>query len=296
MSGAHRLGSLSVSPLAFGLWRFVGHDTDGAAAKIEAALAAGITLLDTAAVYGLDWGGTAFGESEALLGRVFAARPDMRDRVTLATKCGIVPGIPYDSSAKAIVESCEASLQRLKTGRIDLFQIHRPDLLAHPYEVAGALDRLRASGKIREAGVSNYTAAQTRALMAHLPFPLASVQPEFSALHTGPCDDGLFDLCLEKGIGVLAWSPLGGGRLSTPSEDARVAGVIAALDAAAADLGVSRETAAYAYVLAHPVRAIPILGTQRPERFAAARAALDLHMPRAAWYRVFAAARGAPLP
>jgi predicted oxidoreductase len=297
MSGAHRLASLSVSPLGFGFWRFVGQDVAAAAAKVEAALAAGLSLFDTAAVYGLDWGGQAFGESEALLGRVFAANPALRDSVTLATKCGIIPGTPYDSSARAIAESCEASLKRLRTDRIDLFQIHRPDILAHPHEVAQALDALRRAGKIREAGVSNYTAEQTRALIAHLPFALASTQPEFSAAHIAPCDDGVFDLCLEKGIAVLAWSPLAGGRLLDPDpQDLRAKSVIAALDALAAELGVARDTAAYAFVMAHPVRAIPIIGSQRPDRLGAAAAALGLEVPRAAWYRVFAAARGAPLP
>lgn len=289
--------AIKVSPLGFGLWRFVGEDAVSARGKIETALAAGITFFDTAAVYGLDWGGRAFGESEVLLGRVLKDAPHLRDAMVLASKCGITPGIPYDSSKDAIIESCHASLKRLNAECIDLFQLHRPDVLTHPAEAAEALAALHAAGKIRAAGVSNYTPAQTRALMAHLSLPLASTQPEVSALNIDAIDDGTLDLAMEAGLTPLAWSPLAGGRLmSAKGQDERTQAVMEALDQLAAELGTGRDTAAHAFVLAHPARPVALIGSQTPARFAAAQKALGLRITRAAWYRVFASARGRPLP
>src|SRR5207302_1939032 len=127
-------------------------------------------------------------------------------------------------------------LRRLGVERIDLYQIHRPDLLAHPPEVAQALERLRSAGKIHSAGVSNHTAAQVDALRAHLPFDLATVQNEFSPLVIEPLSDGTLDQAMQRGIAMLAWSPLAQGRLAVSAGEAfvepRVAAVIHAHAAA----------------------------------------------------------------
>jgi aryl-alcohol dehydrogenase-like predicted oxidoreductase len=187
---------LATFPIAQGCWRLVGDDVRGARAKLEAALGLGIDLFDLADVYGLDHGGAAFGESEALFGRVMADAPSLRDRMKIATKGGIVPGIPYDSSAAHLAAACDASLARLRIERIDLYQIHRHDWLAHPEETAGALVLLRNAGKIREVGVSNFTAAQADALQRFLPFRLATHQPEFSCWNLAPLADGVLDQCL----------------------------------------------------------------------------------------------------
>ncbi len=219
---------LVVSPMAWGMWRFKGDDLPAARERVEAALDAGLTLFDTADIYGPD-NGEPFGAAEALLGRVLAEAPRLRDRMVLATKAGIEMGVPYNSSADYLVAACEACLKRLRTERVELFQIHRPDLLAHPAEVARALERLRQDGKIAEAGVSNHTPSQTAALMAHLSFPLASIQPEFSAAAIAPLFDGVLDQAMERNLAVLAWSPLGGGRLMTA--DSPVASAITALAA-----------------------------------------------------------------
>jgi predicted oxidoreductase len=277
------------------MWRFRGDDLAVAQARVEAALAAGIDLFDTADVYGPD-NGEPFGAAEALLGRVFAAAPHLRRRMVLATKGGIEMGVPYNSSADYLERACEASLKRLGVEQIDLYQIHRPDSLAHPAEVARALERLRVAGKIAEAGVSNHTPAQVRALAAHVPFPLASIQPEFSPLAIGPIGDGVLDQAMEMDLGVLAWSPLAGGRLGDEGADARASVVRQALDALAAPRGVGREAIAYAWIMAHPARPVPIVGSQRPERIAAATQALTVTLTRAEWYGVLVAARGEPLP
>lgn len=291
-----------VSPVAFGLWRFVGHDVAAAAAKVHAALDHGIDFFDAAAVYGLDWGGSAFGESEALLGRVFKQEPSLRQRIVVATKFGIVPGIPYDSSPEAVIASCEASLRRLNTDAIDLFQVHRPDVLTHPMDLAHALSTLKRQGKIRAAGVSNYSARQTLVLQQFLDFELATHQPEFSALHLDPVHDGVLEQCLSRNMTPLAWSPLAGGKLALTLHDAhqadpsgRLARVIAALDHCAARYEVSRTAMALAFVMRHPARPIPVIGTQTPARMAEAMRAVDVSLTRADWYAI-ASAAGMPLP
>ncbi len=289
------LGTLSVSQLAWGMWRFRGTDVAHAARLVHAALDAGITLFDTADIYGPD-NHEAFGAAEALLGAVLAREPALRQRIVLATKGGIALGVPYDSSAAYLTAACEASLRRLNTDRVELYQIHRPDTLTHPADLAATLNRLRRDGKIIEAGVSNTTAAQTRALAAHLPFKLAAIQPEFSAATIAPLSDGVLDLAMELGLAVLAWSPLGGGRLAGAGEDDRSRAVIAILDRLAAREHAPRSAVAYAWIMAHPARPIPIVGSQRPERIAEARAALSVTIGRAEWYDILTAARGERLP
>jgi predicted oxidoreductase len=277
------------------MWRFRGTDLRQAAALIHAALDSGITLFDTADIYGPD-NAEPFGAAEALLGRVLQAEPGLRARMVLATKGGISMGVPYDSSAAYLIAAAEASLRRLGTDAVELYQIHRPDILAHPEEVAGALDRLRQAGKIVAAGVSNYTPAQTEALIRYLPFPLASTQPELSPLAIAPIDDGTLDLAMRTKLAVLAWSPLGGGRLAGDPADPRVQAVAAALDLVAERCGVPRSAAAYAWVMAHPAAPIPIVGSQTPARIRESAQALSVQMTRAEWYAIYAASRGAPLP
>jgi predicted oxidoreductase len=277
------------------MWRFKGDDLAGARRLVEAALDSGLNLFDTADVYGPD-NGEPFGAAEALLGRVFLDAPALRPSMVLATKGGIEMGVPYNSSGRYLERACEASLRRLGVERIDLYQIHRPDSLAHPAEVAAALERLRTSGKIAEAGVSNYTPSQVRALAAYMSFPLASLQPEFSALATQPISDGVLDQAMELGLGVLAWSPLGGGRLSNPKGDPRAERVARAIDDVAEALGVTREAVAYAWIMAHPAGAIPIVGSQRPERITQAIEALQVTLSRTQWYDILVAARGEALP
>jgi predicted oxidoreductase len=285
---------LQASPLAWGMWRFKGDDVAAAARRVHAALDAGIILFDTADIYGPD-NGEPFGAAEALLGRVFAADPSLRPRMLLATKGGIRMGVPYDSSSAYIEAAVDASLKRLGVDHVDLWQIHRPDLLAHPAEVAEALDRIVASGRARAVGVSNFTPAQVAALTSYLEVPLASVQPEFSALATRALFDGTFDQAMQMRLAVLAWSPLGQGRLGAASPaDPRAAAAV--MDRIAAEQGVSRTAVAYAFVGAHPARPIPIVGTQTPERVAEAADALKVRFSRAQWYEILEAAMGEKLP
>ncbi|WP_310498259.1 aldo/keto reductase [Sandarakinorhabdus sp.] len=294
---------IMVSPLAWGMWRFAGDDVKAAQAKCEAALAAGITFFDTADIYGPD-NDEAFGASEALLGRVFAAAPHLKDRIVLASKGGIRMGVPYDSSPAYLREAVEASLTRLGVDHIALWQIHRPDMLAHPAQTAAMLDTLVAEGKIGAIGVSNHTVAQSSALKKHLKSPLVSTQPEFSPLATAPLFDGTFDWAMKHGLSVMAWSPLGQGRLGDGDprpgrrqvEDPRTLRVKAALAAHGASFGVGIAAAAYAWAMAHPAGIIPIIGSQNPARIAEAADAFKVTFTRAQWYAILVASLGENLP
>jgi len=285
---------LTVSPIAWGMWRFAGVSPAQGHALIEAAFDAGVTLFDTADIYGFDGAG-GFGDAESLLGEVFAASPALRDRMVLATKGGITPPVPYDSSAAYLTRALEDSLRRMRVDSVDLYQIHRPDILAHPQEVARALDDMVSSGKVRAVGVSNYTPDQTRVLASFLSVPLASQQPEFSPLFLDPLTNGLIDQAMELDLAVLAWSPLGGGRIASPGS-AREAAVATALDAVAQRHGVSRAAATYSWIMAHPARIIPIVGTQNTARIAELADAFTVRWSRADWYEVLVAARGEKLP
>ena len=295
---SRQLGSsgIAISPIAWGMWRLAegGRSAAEAARLVHAALDSGITLLDTADIYGFNGTG-GFGDAEALLGDVLAAEPGLRGRMVLATKGGIMPPRPYDQSPDYLRSAIEQSLTRLKTDSVDLWQVHRPDILAHPQEVARVLDDAVASGKVRTLGVSNFTQPQIAALNHFLGHKLVSTQPEISPLRIECFENGELDQAMQLGLTPLAWSPLGGGRIAG-ADSARDKAVIAELDRVAANNGISRAVAAYSWLLAHPAGIIPIIGSQQPERIAEGAAALNVQWTRTDWYSVLVAARGEPLP
>jgi predicted oxidoreductase len=269
-----------------------------------AAYEAGYTLFDTADIY-------CRGECEKVLGRALREVRGMRERILVATKCGIrFPGDPdadsphrFDFSAEHIVWSCDNSLKKLGIETIDLYQLHRPDALMNPPEVAAAFDRLKRAGKVREFGVSNFLPSTVAALQAHLPFALVVNQVE---IHLGRIDcfyDGTLDQCLERNITPLSWSPLGGGWLGAGGaldpkhpDHALRQKVLDVLDEVAAVHGVSRTVIALSWLLKHPSRIIPIVGSNNPDHIRDAAKADGIELTREQWYRLFVAARGKPLP
>jgi predicted oxidoreductase len=291
---ARDLGGKPIGALGFGCWRLVGDDVADATARIEAALDCGMTLIDNADVYGLDWGGSAFGESETLLGKVLAANASLRDRMVLASKGGIIPGVPYIASADYLAEAVDRSLKRMQVEHIDLYQIHRPDMFTHPAETAAALDALVQAGKIGMVGVSNYTQAQEDALRHHMKSPLVSLQSQYSLTHLDMLRDGTLDRCMMNDTVFLAWSPLGGGALAT-GENLRPE-LVAKLDALAAREGTDRAGIALAFVLAHPSRPVALVGSQSIARLQDAQKATEITLTRADVYALIEAAQGVPLP
>lgn len=305
--------SLEGSVLAYGGWRVAGTQDPAqvtperralAHAAYRAAYELGFTVFDLADIY-------CGGMSERLLGEVLRQTPGMREHIRLVTKCGIRfagdpdPAAPYryDFSAGHIVAACEGSLQRLGVETIDLYLLHRPDLLADPAEVAEAFSRLRQAGKVREFGVSNFRPSQVALLQKVCPMPLVAHQIEFNLLHPEPLFDGTLDQCLSEGLTVMAWSPLAGGilggRIGASMNDpqhARKAKLNDALEQISRDRGVSRAAVALAWLRRHPAGVMPILGTVNPERLREAVFAADLELTREEWYRLLEASLGQRLP
>lgn len=306
------VSSLVSSRLAYGCWRSAGTsnpaevtlESEAAGRRgIIAAYEAGYTLFDNAEIY-------CRGVCEEILGRAMSEVSGMRERVLIATKCGIRPaGDPqpdsphrYDFSGEYIVRACERSLQRLGIDTIDLYMLHRPDYLADPHEIAGAFAQLQDAGKVRFFGVSNFRPSLVTAVQAACPMPLLVNQVEISLAKLDCFTDGTLDQCLTEHITPLAWSPLGGGLLGDgakrilPSlQGFQPAGVVKVLDEIARARGASRTVVALAWLLRHPSRMIPIVGSTDPQRIRDATRATELELTREEWYRLLLAARGAPL-
>lgn len=190
---------------AIGGWMWGGSDEQQAVATIQAAVDRGITLIDTAPVYGA-------GRSEEIVGRAVAGA--RRERVVLATKCGLVyesDGITRDSSPARIEREVEASLRRLGTDRIDLYQVHWPDGAVPFEDTAAAMERLRRRGLIRAVGVSNFTPQQMAAFRRG--GPLHSDQPPYNLFERG-IEADVLPYCREHEIGVLGYGALCRGLLS----------------------------------------------------------------------------------
>lgn len=267
---------------------------------------AGYTLFDTADIY-------VKGTCEQALGKAIKQVRGMRDRIIVATKCGIrfkgdpSPDSPhrYDFSAEHILWSADNSLKNLGIETIDLYQLHRPDLLMNPPEIAEAFVKLKKAGKVREFGVSNFMPSFVSALAAHLPadMPLLVNQVEIHLGRLDPFTDGTLDQCIERNMTPLSWSPLAGGWLGAGralKEDApdreRRQKVLDELDATAKAHGVSRTVIALAWLLKHPSKIIPIVGSNTPENIIDAAKADDVELTRDQWYRILLAARGKALP
>lgn len=303
------------SRLAYGCWRICGTwdpsevtDDRAAAGKraVVAACEAGYTLFDHADIY-------CCGMCETLFGSVLREVRGMRDRILIATKCGIRfarepdPQSPqrYDFSPEHIVASCEGSLKRLGVETIDLYQLHRPDFLMDPPRIAAAFDKLRSQGKVRHFGVSNFSPSQLTALQSACPFPLIVNQVEIHLGRLAPLEDGTLDQCLTSHITPLAWSPLGGGLVTPEGNDdygtpkrsrESVMPLIRVLEQAAAAYDATPALIALAWLLKHPAGIIPILGSVTPQRIAEATRADAIDLSRDDWYRLLIAARGEPLP
>lgn len=287
---------LTISSLGGGTWRLADERRGVTETRklLTAAIDAGINLIDTADIYGFN-GKDGFGTVEELLGEAFKADRALRDQLVVATKGGILPPLPYNQSPSYLRSAIDASLQRLSIGTIDIYQIHRPDLLAHPQEVARVLDDAVSAGKVRALGISNYSVEQIEALGSYLTHPLVTTQPEISPVAIDCFGNGELDQAMRMSLTPLAWSPLAGGRLLAPKNEREVA-VAEKLDAVAEQFGVDRSAVIYSWLMAHPAGIVPIIGSQNADRIAGSKAALSVRWTRQAWYEVFVAARGQAMP
>ena len=264
----------------------------GAIEAFETALDACITLYDHADIYG-------GGSCESAFKDCLKAVPGSRERIYIATKCGIRPG-HYNLTYDYIHEALERSLKRLGVEYVDLYQMHRPDPLTHPAETAQALNEIVRQGRARYIGVSNYYPEQVRALQRYLDMPIRSNQIAISLRRLDPIyDDGTLDQCMAMQMTPLAYSPLGGGLLSGRREikDEPVAqGLLKELTAQGEKHNASPGQMAVAWLLAHPAGIVPLVGSNNPEHIREAAGADKIKLGREDWYSLWVAARGKKIP
>jgi predicted oxidoreductase len=265
---------------------------------IEQCIDIGITSFDHADIYG---GYTC----EELFGEALALKPELREKIQLITKCGIKlisPNRPehrvkhYDTSKKHIIKSVDNSLKNLRTDYIDLLLIHRPDPFMNPEEVAEAFDTLYTQGKVRNFGVSNFTPSQFNMLSSYLKMPLVTNQIEISVMQYENFQNGTIDLCLEKRIPPLAWSPLAGGKVFT-SDDEKSVRLRNTLEKIAKELNVDGiDKVMYAWLLNHPAKIIPIVGSGKINRVKRAVESIDIRLDKQQWFEILEASRGIRVP
>lgn len=287
------MGSLELSPIVAGAWRMAEWQmsAEQRLGWIHTCLDRGFSSFDHADIYGGY-------QVEALFGEALALAPGLRERMQLVSKCGIQlisPARPgnaikhYDTSAAHVRTSVENTLRALRTDRLDLLLIHRPDALLDADELATCFEGLRASGKVLHFGVSNFTPAQFELL--HSRIALTTNQVECSPLHLDPINDGTFDQAQRLRVAPMIWSPLAGGALFT-RQDEHAQKLRWIMGEVAGQHGVSLGTLALAWLMRLPCRPLPVVGSHRLQALDEARAAATLKLGAQDWYRVWTAAAG----
>lgn len=297
-------GEIRASEISLGCMRISSLETKEAAALINTALEEGINYFDHADIYG-------GGKSEEVFSEAVDMRPSVREKFIIQSKCGIRKGY-YDFSKEHILNSVDGSLKRLKTDYIDVLLLHRPDTLMEPEEVAEAFDILHSSGKVKYFGVSNHNPMQIELLNKYLNQKILINQLQLSIANTGMIDSGLnvnmkidpsidrdgsvLEYCRLKDIRIQAWSPLQYGFFEGvfldndkfPELNKKV-GELAKIK------GVPNIAIAIAWILRHPAKIQPIVGTTSCERLRNICMAAQVELTRQEWYEIYSAA-GNKLP
>ena len=270
---------------------------------LDTAFDAGINMLDNADIY-------ANGACEKVLGEVYAARPDLRQKFFLQTKCGIVkdPDITYfDFSKEHILESVDNSLLRMQTDHIDSLLLHRPDALMEPEEIAEAFAILKTAGKVRNFGLSNCSPMMIERLKKVLTVPVAADQIQLSAAFTPAIDagfnfntmtdagimrdGGIIEYCGMNDIVIQAWSVMQYGFFEgvfLGSE--KYPALNRVIDRIAEEKGVTNTAVALAWILRLPVSMQAVIGTTKPQRIRDSAAAASFTLTRKEWYEIYLAA------
>ena len=277
--------------------RVAGNNSPSDRAKgkqaIQAALDVGYNHFDHADIYG-------DGESESLFGELLRESPSLRDNMIITSKAGIRRDPQrYDFSRNYIINSVENSLKRLNTDYLDMFLLHRPDYLFNAVEVAETFKQLKASGKVKHFGVSNFSPSQVSLLQSALDEPLLVNQIEINIHNINSFSDGTLDQCQQLGITPIAWCPLGGvvypawGSTFSAADEQRI------------EIELSQQAQKYnclpwqlilAWLLKHPANICPIVGSTTPERIIAAKKALEINYSHEDWYRLLEARNGQAVP
>lgn len=291
---------LSFSRIIHGLWRLAdwNQSKEDTLSLIQHNIENGITTFDHADIYGSY-------TCEALFGEALALEPSLREKMEIVTKCGIV--LPsdhrpehkthhYNTSKKHILTSVENSLQNLKTDYIDLLLIHRPDPFMNGEEVAEAFTQLKKEGKVRHFGVSNFKDHQWNMLQSYLPFPLITNQIELSAYHLENFEDGTLNLCQEKRVAPMAWSPLAGGAIFK-GEDEKALRLQHTLKNIQEETGAKGiDEVLYAWLLNHPATIMPIVGSGKKDRIQNAIDSLSITLNHDQWFEILQTSMGHDVP
>ncbi|WP_223700855.1 aldo/keto reductase [Sutcliffiella deserti] len=287
---------VAISRIVHGMWRLDswGFDAQQTLSFIDSCLDFGISTFDHADIYGNY-------TVEEMFGKALALNPALREKMQIVTKCGIKlisANRPdhklkyYDTSKEHIVWSVENSLKNLHTDYIDVLLLHRPDPLMDPAEVAEAFSQLKKEGKVRAFGVSNFKPTAYRLLNSYLDTPLVTNQIEISATHLEHFTEGTIETCQQDRISPMAWSPLGGGSIFT-SEEESVRRVRIVLEQVKEEQGAtSIDQILYAWLLTHPAKIIPIVGSGKIDRVQAAVESLNYTLTREQWFKIYEAYRG----
>jgi predicted oxidoreductase len=258
----------------------------------------GVTTFDHADIYGVY-------TCEAVLGDVLSLKPGLRDKIELVTKCGIKlvsDKYPerkvkiYDYSYDHIVTSVNNSLKNFRTDRIDLLLLHRPAPFFEPEEAAKAFSDLKKQGKVLHFGVSNFTPGQFDLLATYSEEKVVTNQVEISPYCLEHFENGNIDFFIKEKLKPMAWSPVAGGRLLNPREEKGVR-ILDTLFEVAEELNVTPvDKVIYAWLLKHPVKMMPVVGTGKMERVKYAIEAMDIYMTLEQWYKIYIAVKGRELP
>ncbi len=291
---------LEFSRIVHGYWRLMDWNiSDNELVKlIEEVYDLGITTVDHADIYGNF-------SCEEKFGNALKLNKGLREKLQIVTKCGIkFPSVNrpenkshcYDTSKEHIINSVERSLKNFNTDYLDLLLIHRVDALLNPEEVAEAFTKLKNQGKVKYFGVSNFLPSQFNMLNSYLDNSLVTNQVEVSPLCLDAFENGTLDLMLEKRVKPMAWSPLAGGRLFK-GNDERAIRVQKALNKIKEEVSANDiDEVAYAWLLMHPSKIMPIVGSGKLDRIKAAIRATEIKLTRDQWFEIYVASRGVDIP
>ncbi len=294
---------LTLSSIVLGLMRIAKMSDPEIRQLYDAAVDAGVTMIDHADIYG-----GAPHVCEARFGDAVKLSPAEREKIMIQSKAGIRKGY-FDFSSEHIIEAVEGSLKALRTEYLDVLLLHRPDTLVEPDDVAKAFDQLHAAGKVRHFGVSNQTPGQIELLKSAVRQPLLLNQVQLSIAHANlfaqgiaanmdgldqsiSRDVGLLDYSRLKGMTIQAWSPVQQGFFKGVfiGDRENYAELNDVMDELAEKYRVTPTGIAIAWITRHPANIQVVLGTTKPERVRESVAGSDVVLTREEWYRLFRAA------
>ena len=295
---------LETSEIIHGCMRIANMEIKDAEFLLRTAMENGINFFDHANIYGA-------GRSEETFAKALDMKPEIREKLFIQTKCGIRKGY-FDFSKEHILRSVDASLERLRTDYVDVLLLHRPDTLMEPEEVAEAFSELENKGKVRHFGISNQNPGQIALLQKFLDQKLIIDQLQFSLTNTGMIDrglnvnmenppsfdhdGGLLEYCRLHDIRIQPWSPFQFGYFEGVYLDhPKFKDLNTVLNSIAQEKNISKEALVIAWMLRHPAKMQPVIGTTNPERLTNICKASDVAISKKEWYEIYRAA-GNELP